>query len=103
MENKKAATPTPERNRLENRDHNTASHTQSQSREHLNSFTQRAVILKHLQIHGTLTTLEARNQLFIMHPAARIQELREHGKKIITVRVDRIAKYLLSADEVAND
>ena len=69
----------------------------------MNYATQRTIILTYLQAHGSLTTLEARNQLFIMHPAARVQELREQGKEIVTVRVDRIAKYLLSASEVAND
>jgi predicted HTH transcriptional regulator len=64
----------------------------------LNTSTQQSIILKHLQANGTMTTLEARNLLFIMHPAARVQELRAQGKNILTVRVDRIAKYVLSAE-----
>jgi len=67
------------------------------------SFTQRAVILDHLQRHGTLTTLEARNQLHIMHPAARVMELRRQGCRIDTIRnVDRVAKYVLASREVSN-
>ena len=31
-----------------------------------------------------LTTLQARKELDIMHPAARVQELRELGNRIIT-------------------
>lgn len=44
---------------------------------------QRARILAHLQI-GPLTTVEARDELNVMHPAARIQELREAGYPIRT-------------------
>lgn len=33
---------------------------------------------------STLTTLQARQELDILHPAARIQELREAGHKIVT-------------------
>jgi hypothetical protein len=61
----------------------------------LNTSTQQAIILKYLQAHNTITTLEARNNLYIMHPAARVQELRAQGQNIVTVRVDRIAKYVL--------
>jgi len=61
----------------------------------MNSHTQRSIILKYLQANGTMTTLEARNKLSIMHPAARVQELRAQGLSIATVRVDRIAMYVL--------
>ncbi|MDI1278515.1 helix-turn-helix domain-containing protein [Methylobacter sp.] len=44
---------------------------------------QRARILAHLQL-SPLTTLQARQELDILHPAARIQELREAGHNIIT-------------------
>ncbi|MEQ4259023.1 Helix-turn-helix domain-containing protein [Pseudomonas sp. BS3767] len=44
---------------------------------------QRARILKHLQ-SGPLTTIEARTRLNVMHPAARIQELRLAGYPIKT-------------------
>jgi hypothetical protein len=64
----------------------------------INTSTQQSIILKYLQANGTMTTLEARNHLSIMHPAARVQELREQGRKILTVRVDRIAKYVLAAE-----
>jgi hypothetical protein len=45
---------------------------------------QRARILKWLQAHNRITTLEARNTLGIMHPASRIQELRKAGHDIVT-------------------
>lgn len=45
---------------------------------------QRAHLLKWLQEHGQITTIKARNDLGIMHPAARIQELREAGYNIET-------------------
>lgn len=45
---------------------------------------QRTHLLKHLQERGRITTIEARNILGIMHPAARIQELRESGYNIET-------------------
>lgn len=35
-----------------------------------------------------LTTSEARHELDIMHPAARVQELRERGFEILTVKTD---------------
>lgn len=44
---------------------------------------QRARILASLQA-GPLTTVAARDELNVMHPAARIQELREAGYPIRT-------------------
>ncbi|WP_340123847.1 helix-turn-helix domain-containing protein [Methylobacter svalbardensis] len=44
---------------------------------------QRAVLLAWLQT-ATITTLQARQELDIFHPAARIQELRDLGHKIDT-------------------
>ena len=41
--------------------------------------TQRARILDYLRIHNRMTTLEAREKLDILHPAARVQELRDSG------------------------
>lgn len=45
---------------------------------------QRLAILKYLQEHGSLTTLQARDELGIMSPASRVLELREQGHRIIT-------------------
>jgi len=45
---------------------------------------QRLAILKYLQEHGSLTTLQARDELGIMSPASRVLELREQGYNIIT-------------------
>jgi hypothetical protein len=44
---------------------------------------QRQRILNWLRIRP-LTTIQARKELDVMHPAARIQELRGHGHNIIT-------------------
>jgi hypothetical protein len=46
---------------------------------------QQAAILAYLQ-SASLTTQQARTELDIMHPAARVQELREAGHNIITHR-----------------
>lgn len=64
---------------------------------------QRQIILAYLQQHGSITTLEARNQLYIMGIAARIWELKHnYGWDIHTVRVPAnfggtrlIARYVL--------
>jgi len=45
---------------------------------------QRARLLHWLQAHQQITTLQARNELGIMHPAGRIKELRESGNDIAT-------------------
>ncbi|HEY8160108.1 MAG TPA: helix-turn-helix domain-containing protein [Methylobacter sp.] len=42
-----------------------------------------AMLLAWLQT-ATITTLQAREELDILHPAARIQELRDRGHNIIT-------------------
>ncbi len=53
---------------------------------------------------GPLTTLEARQQLDILHPAARVMELRNRGHNIETMwcedvtqngKIHRVARYLL--------
>ena len=46
---------------------------------------QRTRLIEHLQEHGSITTIEARRDLDIMMPAARIYELRKQGYKIDTV------------------
>jgi len=64
---------------------------------------QRQRILEHLRC-STLTTLQAREQLDIMHPAMRVLELKRHGFDIETEWTTeysaggskhRIAKYVL--------
>ena len=45
---------------------------------------QRARLLRHLKHHGRLTTIAARTELDVMHPAARVMELRERGWRIVT-------------------
>jgi hypothetical protein len=66
---------------------------------------QRQIILAHLLTHGSITTLEGRNELYIMGIAARIWELKhEQGHPIITTMVPAvfgskrmIARYTLLA------
>jgi len=51
-----------------------------------------------------VSTLQARNELFIMAPAARVMELKEQGHNIITHWVyagtKKIASYVLLSSEV---
>jgi len=88
---------------------NQADYTASPKDFHTNKTSgaaQRARLLKRLAL-GPITTIEARRELNIMMPAARIKELREAGHNIQTERVDtlddqgrkhgRVAKYYLSA------
>lgn len=55
-------------------------------------------------LQGSVTTLQARNELFIMSPAARVMELKEQGHNIITYWTEagkaKIAKYVLINSEV---
>ncbi|MGZ8190090.1 MAG: helix-turn-helix domain-containing protein [Methylococcaceae bacterium] len=51
-----------------------------------NSQSQRNRLLEHPRQHRRITTLEARAKLDVLHPAARIQELRGQGNNIITYR-----------------
>ncbi|CAA9892672.1 conserved hypothetical protein [Candidatus Methylobacter favarea] len=65
-----------------------------------NLSTQRAKILNWLQTKGHLTTLQSRQEMDIMHPGARVQELREQGWNIFTLRENteghpKVAKYVL--------
>lgn len=64
---------------------------------------QRSLILEWFRTCNTLTTLQARQQLDVMHPAARVQELKSRGSKIVTVwttdttpegKAHRVAKYV---------
>jgi aspartate carbamoyltransferase catalytic subunit len=65
---------------------------------------QRAAMMDYLAEHGRMTTLQARAELGIMHPAGRVRELREQGINIVTAwktendtsgRPHRQALYLL--------
>lgn len=85
-------------NQLEQKHYNT------ECVEDLSTAAQRARVLHHLQNHRALTTLEARHLLNVMHPAARVMELRKRGYKIITNRQEdndtagrkhRVAEYVL--------
>lgn len=54
------------------------------TREHQSRAMQRVALLQWLQAHQQITTIQARNKLGIMHPAGRVQELRESGCDIVT-------------------
>ena len=65
---------------------------------------QRLAILGWFKTHKSLTTLEARNELGIMHPGGRILELRKSGYDIKThqsteldslEKPHRVARYVL--------
>ncbi len=70
-----------------------------------NSQCQKQRLLAYLKQHGRITTLEARTNLDMFHPAARIQELKGQGHHIVTYRRmvnsglgnHKIAEYVLLA------
>lgn len=66
--------------------------------------TQRAIVLAWL-LQRPLSTLEARQELFIMSIAARIFELKQCGHKIITQKIaagkKKIAQYVLLVGDQA--
>ncbi|MEQ1525610.1 MAG: helix-turn-helix domain-containing protein [Gallionella sp.] len=85
--------------------------TQTAQNNHLNAhdtslINQQAIVLSALQKEAQHTA-SLRNDYGVMHPAARVQELRERGYRIDTVRVSvitpdgvkhrSVAKYFLQA------
>ena len=65
---------------------------------------QQARVLAWLMTKGPLTTLAARRELDVLHPAGRVKELREQGHDIFTFwrtettnqgRPHRVAEYIL--------
>jgi hypothetical protein len=74
-----------------------------------NAAAQRARLLDALR-RDSLTTLEARRLLDVLHPAARVMELRREGHNIVTAwttdttpegNAHRVARYFLRQSEVA--
>ena len=68
------------------------------------SASQKIRVLTWLMSKGSLTTLAARHELDVLHPAGRIKELREQGHAILTFwrtettnrgRPHRVAEYIL--------
>lgn len=69
---------------------------------------QRVRLREHLGLAGSINTIEARSELNIMMPAARIKELREAGLPIKTQRITMtdehgrthhgVAQYFLSTE-----
>ena len=67
-----------------------------------------AILLRHLQEVGSFTTIQARNELGVMHPGGRVQNLRDAGYNIKLVwtkepdptgRLHRVGRYILSTEE----
>ena len=80
-----------------------AQNTQGNSNDN-SAHTQRMALIRWLTEHGSITTIEARRNLDILMPAARVFELREMGNDIATIwtqgatdcgRKHRIARYVL--------
>lgn len=72
---------------------------------------QRLRLLERLKT-APVDTITARRELDVMHPAARIMELKKRGNKIDTVRVGRttdcgkvhsVALYVLQPGDVSNE
>lgn len=72
----------------------------------MNAIDQRTRLLSALQTQP-VTTLQARQNLDVLHPAARVQELREAGHRIEThwcteetrpCRFHRVARYVLLSE-----
>ncbi|WP_081723352.1 helix-turn-helix domain-containing protein [Paraburkholderia mimosarum] len=68
---------------------------------------QRSRVLDFLRRYGSLSTLDARHLIDVMHPAARVMELRRVGHEIATVWSDemtpeggkhRVARYHLMSE-----
>lgn len=71
---------------------------------------QRSRVLDFLRRHGSLSTLDARHLIDVMHPAARVMELRRFGHEIATIWTrettpeggeHRIARYHLVREVIA--
>ena len=74
------------------------------TRQENSSASQKTRVLARLMSKGSLTTLAARHELDVLHPAGRIKELREQGHAILTFwrtettnqgRPHRVAEYFL--------
>lgn len=82
------------------------SRTVQQGYEHSTTASeQRQRLLNYLRVHGSCSTIEARESLDIIHPAGRVLSLRKAGERIETVwtwavteqgKPHRVAKYLLA-------
>lgn len=67
----------------------TTTHKQAES---ISLQAQQQRILNHLLSYGSLTTVEARRFLDIMHPAARVMELKRQGHPIETHLVNALTE-----------
>lgn len=50
----------------------------------MSATTQKAKLLEHLRTKGSITSLEATSQYYILRPSNRIQELKQLGHNIMT-------------------
>ncbi|MHB1292600.1 MAG: helix-turn-helix domain-containing protein [Sulfuricella sp.] len=97
--------PTPDNAPKENAPARARAESKSDTNHHNGNSadSQRSRILEWFRTCNTLTTLQARQQLDVMHPAARVQELKSLGYRIDTVwttdttqegKAHRVAKYV---------
>ena len=79
---------------------------ETRHRDEASSAVQRDRLLVYLRAHGNITTLAARQDLDVLHPAGRVLELRQRGFNIRTVRtyeatehgkLHLVARYVLMA------
>ncbi|SAL12083.1 hypothetical protein AWB64_00473 [Caballeronia sordidicola] len=84
--------------------HNVVSTTTGLDSNANSSAAQRLRVLTYLRSNGSLSTIEARHCIDVMHPAMRVLELRRAGHEVQTVwsneftpegRRHRIARYFL--------
>lgn len=91
--------------------HSGAAQTKSQMQSIGNDATaQRSRVLEFLRRHGSLSTIDARHLIDVMHPAARVMELRRQGHDIMTAwahettsegGAHRVARYHLMSEASA--
>lgn len=55
--------------------------------------TQKQIVLEHLQRFGSLTTMEAFEQLGLTRVGARVCDLRKEGWHIVTIPEESVNKY----------
>ncbi|CAE6862111.1 hypothetical protein R69658_07669 [Paraburkholderia aspalathi] len=81
-----------------------AAQIKSQSKYSNDADSQRSRLLEFLRKRGSLSTIDARHLIDVMHPAARVMELRRAGYSIVTVwthattpegGIHRVARYRL--------
>jgi Helix-turn-helix domain len=87
-----------------------AAQSKSRSKYSNDAASQRSRLLEFLRKRGSLSTIDARHLIDVMHPAARVMELRRQGHDIMTAwahettpegGTHRIARYRLMREAAA--